>query len=196
MAIDKQSINDLLIDNVPGAPPPEDTPNEESIDPQQPELTCTPDPTKTKAHRQVVGVKNAGGKAYGNATGLYNKHRKFSAQWNPWHSFRSSYNFQQAQSLSPQTKTWINQHLRCGLDNFKIESLQSADAMQKLLSELDFGLRDDSWIEDDSNIFGTLYYMDIFKSIQFLWHIFMYRHTSSSNQCASLTLGVVKSTSG
>jgi len=50
MAIDKLSINELLIDNVPGAPPPEDTPNKEPIDPQQPDLTCTPDSTKAKAH--------------------------------------------------------------------------------------------------------------------------------------------------
>jgi hypothetical protein len=70
MAIDKLSINDLLIDNVPGAPPPADTHNEEPIDPLQPNLTCTPDATKTKAHWQVVGVENAGGKAYGKATGL------------------------------------------------------------------------------------------------------------------------------
>jgi hypothetical protein len=46
--------------------------------------------------------------------------------------------------------------------------LHSADALRKLLSELDFGLGDDSWIEDDSHIFGTLYYRDIFKCIQFL----------------------------
>jgi len=63
MGIYKLSINDRLIDNVPGAPPPDDTPNEEPIDPQQPDLTCTPDPTKTKAYRQVVGLENAGGKA-------------------------------------------------------------------------------------------------------------------------------------
>jgi hypothetical protein len=50
----------------------------------------------------------------------------------------------------------------------EIESFQSADALQKLLSELDCGLRDDSWIEDDSNAFGTLYYRDTFKRIQFL----------------------------
>jgi len=50
MAINKLSINDLLIDNIPGAPPPENPPTEESIDPQQPDLTCTSDPTKTKAH--------------------------------------------------------------------------------------------------------------------------------------------------
>jgi hypothetical protein len=34
MAIDKLSINDLLISNLLGAPPPDDTPNEAPIDPQ------------------------------------------------------------------------------------------------------------------------------------------------------------------
>jgi hypothetical protein len=113
-------------------------------------------------------VENAGGKAYGKATGLYNKHRTYSEQWNPWHPFWSTHNFQQAQSFSQQTKIWIDQHLMRGLDNNKIESFQSADALQKLLSELNFGLGDDSWIEDDSHIFGMLYYRDIFKCIQFL----------------------------
>jgi hypothetical protein len=47
MAIDKLWINDLLIDTVPGAPLPEDPPNEDSIDPQHPDLTCTPDPIET-----------------------------------------------------------------------------------------------------------------------------------------------------
>jgi len=65
-------------------------------------------------------------------------------------------------------KTWIDQHLSRGLDNFNIESFQSADALRNLLSRLDFGLGNDSWIEDDSHIFGTLYYRDIFKCIQFL----------------------------
>jgi hypothetical protein len=40
--------------------------------------------------------------------------------------------------------------------------------MQMILSELDFGLSDDSWIRDDSHIFGTLFYWDIFKFIQLL----------------------------
>ena len=81
MAIDKLSIHDLPIANIPGAPPPlEDTPNEEPIDPQQPDLTCTPDPTKTKPHSQVVGVEYAGGKAYAKATGLYNRHRKYRGE--------------------------------------------------------------------------------------------------------------------
>jgi hypothetical protein len=168
MTINKLPFNDHLIDNVPGAPPPEDTPNKDPIDPQQPNLTCTPDPTKTKAHQQVVGLENAGGKAYGKATGLYNKPHKYSEQWNPWHPFRSTHDFQQAQSFSQQMKTWIDQHPRHGLDNYKIKSFQSPDALRKLLSELDFGVGNDTWIEDDSHIFGTLFYRDIFKCIQFL----------------------------
>jgi len=64
--------------------------------------------------------------------------------------------------------TWVHQHLRHGLDKFKIKSFQSADALRKLLSRLDFGLGNARWIEDHSDIFGTLYYRDIFKCIQFL----------------------------
>jgi len=164
----RQSTNHLTTDNVPDTPPPEDTPDYETIDPQKPDLTCTPDPTKTKAHSQVVGVENAGGKLYGKATGLYNKHHQYSEQWNPRHPVQSAHDFQQAQSFSQHTKTWIDQHLRRGLENFSIISFQSADELQKLLSQLDFGLGNDSWIEDHSYVFGTLYYRDIFKCIQFL----------------------------
>jgi len=122
MAIDEISqLIHLPIDNVPGAPPPEDTPDKEMIDPQKPDLTCTPNPTKTRAHRLVVGVENARGKAYGKVTGLYNKHCKYSEQWNPWHPVQSAHDFQQAQSFSQQTKTCMDQHLRHGLDNFNIE---------------------------------------------------------------------------
>jgi hypothetical protein len=178
MAIDMLSMNDVLSDNVPGTPQPETTPNKEPIDPLQPDLTCTPDPAKTKAHRQVVGVEKAGGNAYGKATGLYNKHQKYSEQWNPWHPLRSAHEFEQAQSCNQETKTWIGQHLRNGLDNCKIEPFHSADALRKLLSELNFGLGDDYWIEHDSHMFGTLYYSDIFKCIHFHWHICNFRHTA------------------
>jgi len=88
MDIDKLSNDDLLIPKAPSAPPPEDSPNEDPIGPHQPDLTCTTDPTKTKAHRQVVGVENSAGKAYGNRTGLYNKHRKRSEHWNAWCPYR------------------------------------------------------------------------------------------------------------
>jgi len=169
MAIDELGqLVYLPIDNVPRAPPPEDTPDEETIDPETPDLTRTPDHTKTRAHSQVVEVENAGGKPCGKATGLYNKHRKHSEQWNPWHPVQSAHDFQQAQSFSQQTKMWIDQHLRCGLDNFTIESFQSVDALWKLLSRLDLGLGNDSWIEDNSHIFGTLYYRDIVKCVQVL----------------------------
>jgi len=130
MVIDELSqLIHLPIEDVPGAPPTEDTPDQETIDTQKSDLTCTSDPTKTRAHRQVVGVENAGGKAYGKATGLYNKHRNYSEQWNPWHPFQSAHDIQQAQLFSQQTKMWIDQHLRRGLDNFNIESFQSADAL-------------------------------------------------------------------
>ena len=76
--IELSQLTHLPIDNVPGASPHEDTPDEETIDPQKPDLTCTRDPTKTRVHRVEVRVENAGGKAYGKATGLYNKHCKYS----------------------------------------------------------------------------------------------------------------------
>jgi len=142
-------------------------PNQETIEPQKPDMKCTPDPTKVTAHRQGVGVENVRGKAYGEATGLYNKHCKYSEQWYPWHPFQSAHNFQQAQLFSQQMITWIDQHLRGGLDSFKNESFQSADALRKLLTQLDFGLGHDCWIEDYSPIFGTLYYRDIFQYIWF-----------------------------
>jgi len=63
---------------------------------------------------------------------------------------------------------WIDQHLRHGPDNFKIEPFQLADTLRKLLSEVNFGLRDDCWIEDDLHIFGTLYNRDNFKCVLFL----------------------------
>jgi len=40
--------------------------------------------------------------------------------------------------------------------------------MQKLLSELNFVLGDDSWIHDDSHIFGPFHYRHIVQCIQFL----------------------------
>jgi hypothetical protein len=168
MVIDKLPINDLLIVNVTGASPPEDTRNNEPIDPQQPDLTCTPDPTKTKPYKQAVGAQNGGRKEYGKATALYNKYQKNSEQWNQWHPVRAVHNFQQTQLFSQQTETWRDQHYRHGLNNFKIEYFQSADAVQKHLSELDFGLGDDCWIEDDLYILRTLCYRDIFQCIQFL----------------------------
>jgi len=155
-------------DNVPSAPPPRDTPDDDPIDPQQPDHTCTPDPTKTKAHRKVVGVENAEGEAYGKATGFYNNHQKYSTQLNPWHQYLSAHDIQQAHLFSQQRKTWIDWHQRRRLDDIQIESCTTAYRLQMLLSELDFVLSDPSWIDDNSYIFRTLYYRDIFQCMAFL----------------------------
>jgi hypothetical protein len=100
MTINKQSIDDVLLDNVPGAPPPEETSNEEYIVSWQPDLTCFTYPTQTKAHIHVVGVEIVRGKLYGKVTGLYNKLQMYTEQWNPWHPFWSAHDFQQSQSFS------------------------------------------------------------------------------------------------
>lgn len=85
MAIDQLSqLVHLPIYNVPCAPAPTVvTSDDASIDPQKTNSTCTPDLINTKAHRPVVGVENTEGYAYHKATGLYNNHGKYSAQWNP-----------------------------------------------------------------------------------------------------------------
>jgi len=72
----------LPIGNEPGAPPPDNALDEETINPQKPDLTCTPDSTAMRTCKQVVSVEHTGGKAYGNATGFYNKHHQYSEQWN------------------------------------------------------------------------------------------------------------------
>jgi hypothetical protein len=92
-------------------------------------------------------VENEGGKAYGKATGLYNKHHKYSEQGNSWHLFRSADDFQLPQLFTQPKKIWLYQHLWCGPHNDKVKTFQSADAVRKLLTELDFGLGNDSLIE-------------------------------------------------
>jgi len=70
----------ISIDNILGAPPPEDTPNNNTTDPRKFDLACTPAETKSKASKDEVAVEYAGGTAYGKAPGLYNKHYKYSEQ--------------------------------------------------------------------------------------------------------------------
>ena len=114
MAINMLLINDLHMDNILGAPLPEDTPNEEPIDSQQPDLTCTPEPTITKVYREVVGEVNAGESIW-QSSWIVQQASKALRRMKSMPSFWSAYDFQQAQSFSQQTKTWIDQHLRRGL---------------------------------------------------------------------------------
>jgi hypothetical protein len=41
-----------------------------------------PDSTMTRTYKEVVSVEHAEGKAYGKGTGYYNKHHKYTEQWN------------------------------------------------------------------------------------------------------------------
>ena len=62
--------------------------------------------------------------------------------------------------------------------------------MRKLVSELDLGLSNNSWIEDDSHIFGTLYYREIFKCIQFLLaHLPFQAHLDFELVCLAESVG-------
>jgi hypothetical protein len=103
-AINKLSSNNRLIQNILGAPPAEDPPNEESNYPELSSLTFTPDPTMTKAHRQVVGVDYVGGNANAKESRLYSKHRNFSERWSLWHRFRSVHDLQPPPSFSQEIK--------------------------------------------------------------------------------------------
>jgi len=96
--------DDFTLDRVPGEPPSEDAPDQETMDQQKPDPWCILDTTKTKACSMVVAVVIAGGKANGNKTGLYNLHRKYAELGNRWHPFRGTHDLQQAQSFCQQTQ--------------------------------------------------------------------------------------------
>jgi hypothetical protein len=91
-------------------------------------------------------------------------------------------------------KTWTDQHLRWGLDNFKRELFQQADALWKLFSELNFGLDKDTSIENNFHIFRKLYYCDIFKCIQFHLAYNPFQAHIDLIWCTVLTLRVIEIT--
>jgi hypothetical protein len=105
----------------------------------------------------VVGVENVGGKVYVKATGLFNKIASTTNNRIHGINYWSAHDFQPPQLCIQKAKVWIDQPLRYGLDNFNIQLFQSADALQKLLSRIDFGLGDASWIEVYSHIFRISY---------------------------------------
>lgn len=92
------SSHDQLAETVPGVSPPEDAPKEETSDPQMPQMTCTLNQTKARAHREVAGGEYAEGTVYGKTTGLYNKHHGDSERFNPLHPFHSTHNNQLSRS--------------------------------------------------------------------------------------------------
>jgi len=53
------ATHDIPKDNIHCGEPPEDTSDEETIELQKPDQSCTPNATMTRAHWHVVGVGNA-----------------------------------------------------------------------------------------------------------------------------------------
>ena len=107
----------------------------------------------------------AGGQVVGEATSLYDKHRK--PNWNLWHPFANAFDYQQARALGTQSKIWVKEYLRRGLDDFHMTSFQTASELWELLRCLDFGLGAESWLQVPGK-YGNIYCRDIFKCIQFL----------------------------
>jgi hypothetical protein len=195
MAIDELSqLIHLPIDNVPGARPPEDTPDKEPIDPQKPDLTCTPDPTKMRAHRQLVRVENAGGKAYGKATGLYNKHRKYSEQWNPWHPFSQHTTCNRLNHLANKKKRgsisiWGLDWTTSKSNHFNLQILYESSSLKLILgSVMIVGLK---IIRISSEHYTTGIFSNVCSSF---WHISHFRCTSILNWCALQTRKVAEYT--
>lgn len=107
------------------------------------------------------------GRVLGRADSLYNKHRKYGTDWNPWHPFANAFDYQQARALSTQKKTWVDDYLRAGLDSFRTTSFQSASELWEMLRGLDFGLGANSWYEATGQ-HGAIYFRDVFGCIEFL----------------------------
>jgi hypothetical protein len=74
-------------------------------------------------------VENVGVKVSGKAIGLYKKHQKYSEWWNLWHPMQSAYDIQQVQLVTRDSKILANEHQKCVLGTFKIESFHSADEL-------------------------------------------------------------------
>jgi len=72
------STDNVPMDNVPGVPPPADNPDVKTTNPQEPDQSCTPDRTYSRAHRLVVGAQNGATNAYDEATALDTKQCKYS----------------------------------------------------------------------------------------------------------------------
>jgi hypothetical protein len=114
------------------------------------------------------------GHVVGEARSLYNKHPK--PNWNPWHPFANPFNYQQAFAFRTESKTWVNDILLCGLDDFHRPSFQTVSELWKLLRCLDFGLEAGSWLQAPGK-YGKIYCRDIFMCIEWLlWHLWFAEH--------------------
>ena len=89
--------------------------------PEDPDLTCLPNPSKTQYHLCKVGRSD------GPAGGIYRKY--LGADWNPWPPFGSAKDFVHAWWMLQLglTKELIDEYLQDGLDGDRCTSFQTAD---------------------------------------------------------------------
>ena len=79
-----------------------------SPEPEDADLTCSPNPSKTQYHAREAG------RSYGTAGGIY--HRCCDADWNPLHPFRSAKDFELGcwMQRSGLTKGSMDEYLQRG----------------------------------------------------------------------------------
>lgn len=132
-----------------------------SPEPEDPDLTCLPDPSKTQYHPCEAG------RSYGPAGGIYRKY--LCADWNPWHPFRSAKDFELGWWMlrSGLTKGSIDEYLQRGLDGDRCTSFQTADELWSLFEGVEHGFGSRSWSEFP-NESGTLYSRSILDCIRLL----------------------------
>ena len=98
----------------PRSPEPEDT-----------DLTCLPDPNKTRYHPREAG------RSYGAADGIYHNYLDTDWNLNPWYPFRNAKDFELGCWMlkSGLTKGSIDEYLQCRLDDNRCILFQTADKL-------------------------------------------------------------------
>jgi len=130
-----------------------------SPEPEDPDLTCLPEPSKTQYQQCEAGI------SYGTAGGIYRK--SLNANLNPWQTFRSAKEFELGWWMlqSRLTKGSINEYLQRGLDDERFLSFQSADEPWSLFEGVEHGFRPRSWSTFPCGS-GTLYSRNILHCIR------------------------------
>ena len=100
-------------------------------EPENPDLTCLPNPCKTQYHLCEAD------RSYGTASGIYRKY--LDADRNPWHPFRSAKDFELGWWIlrSGLTKGSIDEYLERGLDGDRCTSFQTVDELWSLFESVE-----------------------------------------------------------
>jgi hypothetical protein len=115
-----------------------------SPQPVDPDLTCTPDTTRTIRYSDVHGPDSVG-RIYGPAESIYSKH--MSGNWNPWSPFYNEKEYELVQWFIEHdlSKTAIQDYTKLKSGKKNCRSFRSADECWSLIECSEFGLRPESW---------------------------------------------------